>query len=127
MSIQQIDFDSKLTRLLTEYNKDVRVVVEKVAKDAAKQCRDDIKNHPKTKSHGSKYASGWAYKKVGRGYVIYHAKTPQLTHLLNNDHAICNQYGATGNTYHGDNHIGEASRKSLLSYMKKVREEIERI
>lgn len=119
-----IDLEKEVAEILNEYDADVRRAVEKASKDNAKDCANYLKGHSPTRS-GS-YASGWAARKDGDGWVTYNSTKPSLTHLLNNDHVIRNKWGEWG-TVKGDNHIGKAEEIYNELFLADVYTNIEKI
>lgn len=82
-------FAIQVQEALTEYNAKVDIAVKEimplVAKDASKQLR----NVSPKKS--GEYASGWRQRTTVKTFnveaVVYNAKAPMLTHLLEKGHA----------------------------------------
>lgn len=58
-----------------------------------------------------KYAKGWRWRTVDGHRVVYNTSKPTLTHLLNDGHAIANQYGRQGGRVNGDHHIDDVAEK----------------
>lgn len=108
----EIQMDEILKTFDAELNENVEQAARKTAQDAAKQLRA---TSPRGKS--GDYASGWTYKKVpgavgSTGYVVYNSKKPQLTHLLENGHAV----------KPSPTHPGKKSRVEGQTHIKPVEE-----
>lgn len=87
--------EAQMKELLETFDDHVKEVVEDAAKESAKECVQKLKaTSPKGRS--GKYARSWTQKKLAGGYIVYN-KEYQLTHLLENGHAVANQYGNYGN------------------------------
>lgn len=64
------------------------------------------------------YASGWRAKKLDKkAVVIYNAKQPGLTHLLENGHAIVNKKGSYGR-YNGIKHIAPVDQEEQQTFFE---------
>ena len=114
-----------VTEILKDYIGDVTEIVEQSAKEAAEICTNQLKNTspsgPGIKGH---YASGWAVKEEHGGarasFIVYNKKKPQLTHLLENGHAIVNKKGRYGRT-HPIKHIAPAEEAAAQKFELRVR------
>ena len=90
--------------LLDEVNKDVQQSAVRNIQLVAKESVSKLKNTSPRKT-GS-YAKGWGTKKEGKMTVIVHNRTDyQLTHLLENGHAVVNAKGNTGKRAAAHKHI----------------------
>ena len=89
--------------------------VEKLKATSPKRTKYKKGNRPK-----GRYARGWRKKNEGDGLVVYNATDWQLTHLLNNGHAIVNRYGDTGDRTNGDNHIGEVEDWAKIEFPLRI-------
>ncbi len=83
--------EAQLKGILSEYNERVGKAVEESAQQVSKECVNKLKSSSPKKT--GEYAGGWKSRKEGNGYVIFNAKRPGLTHLLENGHVTRNQYG----------------------------------
>lgn len=108
-----------IENVLEDYSKEVQEIVvaesREVAKDTVKQLKE---TSPK---RTGKYASGWTYKQDGQGYIIYNAKKPQLTHLLEFPHRLRN-----GNMSLAKPHILPAEEFAAREYENRVVSKLER-
>ena len=85
----------QMQELLDDYVEEVQTVTnESIDETAAEACEKLRNTSPKGAT--GRYAKGWAVKKDGDGRVVYNKTDYQLTHLLENGHAIVNQYGTFG-------------------------------
>lgn len=87
----------QMKEIMDEYSEEVSDVTEsamdKTAREGAKQLRATSPRQSGGK-HPGRYARGWSVKKMGKlTAVIYNRTDYQLTHLLENGHAIVNQFG----------------------------------
>ena len=79
--------------------------VDRVTQETVQKLKDTSPVGAGKKGH---YKDGWTSKKSGKmERVIYNAKKPGLTHLLNNGHPVRNQYGSY-DPKPGDHHITNA-------------------
>lgn len=81
----------QLRTLLDSYDAEVQKIVDDTAKQVVKEGVSKLKSTSPHKS--GDYSRGWTSRKDALGYVIYNAKKPGLTHLLENGHVTRNQYG----------------------------------
>lgn len=81
----------QMRTLLDSYDAEVQKVVDDTAKQVVKEGVSKLKS---TSPHESgDYSRGWTSRKDALGYVIYNAKKPGLTHVLENGHVTRNQFG----------------------------------
>lgn len=125
----------QINEILETYGREVNNKVREIAVDVAKDTAKDLKRtSPKQKGRGSSrggkhYANGWVaeYENIPGGGVrtIVRNKTSyQLTHLLENGHAIVNQYGATGKRVAAIKHIGPAEERGINEYLRRLEDEL---
>lgn len=87
---------SEITKVLDEFQEVTEEAVERGVIDAANQAVEELQNaHPpgsERYNSWNKYNSGWTrtqLKSTGKGYgITVHNKRYQLTHLLENGHAL---------------------------------------
>lgn len=103
--IKTASFDVALKNVLQTYNREVAETVERIAQEIAKEATDKLKQlslagvwgrKGRRKVGGNKYANGWRVKAeagtFGFSFIVYNTNG-QLTHLLENKHAM--RYGGT--------------------------------
>ncbi|MBC1505582.1 hypothetical protein HCJ58_01090 [Listeria sp. FSL L7-1509] len=104
------NLNSAIAESLKAYTKDVEkdleVVQKKVVSDGVRKIKQ------KSPVLKGTYASGWKMKKVANGYVIYNAKRPGLTHLLENGHAK-----RGGGRVKGIKHIEPVEQEIIKDYL----------
>ena len=102
MDIELTGLEKAINQVLAEYGDEASEVVAEV-------CEEEIKNGVKLLKQKSpkktgEYAKGWRVKKSkdkhGARFIIYNAKKPQLTHLLEKRHAKKNGKGFVDGTPH---------------------------
>lgn len=105
-----MNFDRECKKMLDEYGIEARKVLNDALPEAAKIAVRMLKANSKRRT--GKYKNSWAYKQqyvrgVGTSYVVYNRKHYRLTHLLEKDHKVANQYGSYGTTGEGDRKGGD--------------------
>lgn len=97
------DIERSINTFMRECVDENEEVLQQRAQDAGKQAVKALKHESRKRT--GKYAKGWK-SKAQRGAtgveVTVHNTQYQLTHLLENDHAIKNQTGRTFGTAKGD-------------------------
>lgn len=84
----------QMADLLDDYVEEVQKVTDESIDEISAEACEKLRNtSPKA---SGRYAKGWSVKKDGDGRVVYNKTDYQLTHLLENGHAIVNQYGTFG-------------------------------
>lgn len=85
----------QMQQIMGEYQVKVQDTSRKACKKVARNLARTLRNTSPRKS--GEYASGWRSKQEDADtYVVYNAKKPGLTHLLEKSHVIANQYGTYG-------------------------------
>lgn len=106
------DIERTINAYMRECIDDNKEVLEQRAIDAGKDAVKELKKESRKRS--GQYAKGWK-SSVDSGEagveVTVHNKQYQLTHLLENDHAIKNQTGKTYGTAHGDKVISSVAER----------------
>lgn len=74
--------------ILNGYVKEVRDGLTKSKKEVANDAAEKLRSSSPKKT--GKYAADWGVKQVGSKQVVYNKKHYQLTHLLENSHALRN-------------------------------------
>lgn len=67
---------------------------ESATRKAGNEARKILKNTSPEKT--GEYAGGWATKRTQNGVIVYNAKLPGLTHLLEHGHVVRNKSGRCG-------------------------------
>lgn len=111
--------------LVKSYNYKLDAEVEKAVRLTAEHCRDNIKeNAPK---RTGKYEQSWAVKYTRSKYKKYllatvHASAPRyrLTHLLEKEHDINNQYGGSYGKTSPQPHIADAAKAAEIELEQRI-------
>ena len=89
----------QLENILNESVNTIERNTDRYCREAASESVAKLKaTSPKKRYNGGRYASGWTYEPIGAGhkgirlvgYVVRNATDYQLTHLLENGHALWN-------------------------------------
>lgn len=97
------DIERSINTFMRECVDENEEVLQQRAQDAGKQAIKALKHESRKRT--GKYAKGWkstAQRGATGVEVTVHNTQYQLTHLLENDHAIKNQTGRTFGTAKGD-------------------------
>lgn len=97
------DIERSINEFMRECVDENEEVLQQRAQDAGKQAVKALKHESRKRT--GKYAKGWkstAQRGATGVEVTVHNAQYQLTHLLENDHAIKNQTGRTFGTAKGD-------------------------
>ena len=113
----------ELGNILEEYSKLASETVEKAARTSARDAVQKLKNTSPRKT--GDYASGWASKKQGHGYIVYNKKAPGLTHLLEKSHVIRNKYGTYGRS-RPHVHIAPVEAEGVEEFEQNIRKGLNR-
>lgn len=109
--------------ILEEYSKLASETVEKAARTSARSAVNKLKNTSPRKT--GDYASGWASKKQGHGYVVYNRKAPGLTRLLEKGHVTRNKYGTYERTP-AHVHIAPVEKEAVEEFEQNIRKGLNR-
>lgn len=93
---RQLSVEAQMEAILEEASSDVKEAVQESAEEAAKVTKAELrKTGPK---QSGDYNKGWAVKKdrKAKSAIIYNAKKPSLTHLLEKGHVVVNAKGKVG-------------------------------
>ena len=119
----------QINDILNEYSRDIQEGITNAAIEVTEQGKNKLKATSPRKT--GDYRKGWRVeKKKGRGFVhttIYNATDWQLTHLLEKEHVIRNQYGEWGTyspTKSGTKHIEPVEQECIREYQKEVEQVI---
>lgn len=112
----------QMKELLDEVDKEVQTSVKRNIDRTAKEAVQKLRSTAPHKT-GS-YAQGWGTKKQGEMDVVVHNRTDyQLTHLLENGHAIVNKKGTYGRTS-GIKHIKPVEEWAIDELPRRIMEDI---
>lgn len=123
---------AQMEKLLREYSNDIQDVLEDTEKEVAKETVKRLKAaSPVNKENykGAKpgtYRRGWRVSVDIDEVVVHNTTGWQLTHILNNGHAVVNRYGDTGSRVAGDNHISNEARWAETEFPDRVVQALER-
>lgn len=114
----------ELDAILTDYSDDVWEEVQKISKEVADEAAKKLKSSSPKQS--GQYASGWKVK-TQKGprrisCVVYNAKKPQLTHLLEWGHVNA----ATGRRVAAESHIEPVEEWANQEFEKRVKEAVQK-
>lgn len=113
-----IDIGKEIANILDDYSDKAARVIEQAEKAAADLAVKELRANAPRDTGRTKYQSSFAKKKEGSGkstaYTVY-SKKPGLTHLLENGHAIVNQYGTYGRT-NGIKHWTPAEQEGIEKF-----------
>ena len=109
---------AQMKELLDEYSETVKEVVEDAAKTTAKACVNELKNTSPKGPRG--YARSWTSKKQDGGWVVYNKEHYRLTHLLENGHAIVNQFGKQPGRVNAIKHIAPVEESGIEKFQIKI-------
>ena len=117
------DFSNDIAKILDDYSDEVAKVVQQAEQAAGRATVRELKAlapHDKGKTG---YDRSFATKKEGSGRdatVVVYSKKPGLTHLLENGHAVSNQYGPTGGRANGKKHWAPAERVGIEKFESEI-------
>lgn len=117
---------AQMKNILDLVDQEIKDATEEAEEYCAEKSVEKLKeSSPKAESKKGgrsrgKYARGWRAKNDGDGFVVYNATDWQLTHLLNNGHAIYNRFGGSYGRVNGDDHIGNVEDWAKEEYPRQV-------
>lgn len=121
------DFSEDIAKILDDYSDNLTKVVQQAEQAAGRATVRELKAlapHDKGKTG---YDRSFATKKEGSGrdaQVVVYSKKPGMTHLLENGHAIANQYGRTGGRTNGKKHWAPAERVGIEKFEQEIRNKL---
>lgn len=126
MSIKVGELDEAIMRELQAYSNGIAVEVDNAAKRNAKKLMKKIMAGSPKKT--GKYSKGWRVKeissKLGASKYVVHNKTDyQLTHLLENGHAL---HGGTQRV-EAQPHIGPARDEIEKVFIEDIEEAVKKV
>ena len=108
------DLVIQMRKVLDEYSKELQERVDAAIDMASKDTVKRLKNTSPRDS--GDYAKSWTRKKIAGGYVVYNKKHYRLTHLLENGHALANQFGSLGKRVPAYPHIKPAEQEGIREF-----------
>ncbi|MEK4148919.1 HK97 gp10 family phage protein [Robertmurraya sp. FSL W8-0741] len=115
-SIDQLT--NEIMKQLRAYESDVKLEIEEAGKDVSKSLVSRLKtNSPKLKGD---YRKGWRVKREKNKFIVYNATDYQLTHLLENGHAL-----RQGGRAPAIPHIRPAEEEAIEEYLSKIERALE--
>ncbi len=114
--------EAQVKELLEQYDENFKKLVENVAESTAKQTAKDVKNNAIAVVGNGPYAKGWRATKTKGGWTVHNTEHYQLTHLLENGHAIANQWGSYGGRVAARRHIGPAEQVGIVRFEEEIRQ-----
>lgn len=113
----------QIGQILDEFQNVPKEAIEKGARKAARSAVNKLKSTSPKKT--GEYASGWATRKQGHGFILYNKKAPGLTHLLEKGHVVKNKKGVFGRAP-AHVHIAPVEKEAVTEFEEYIRREIER-
>lgn len=119
----------QLNNIFDEYRQELSAELgeemDRIADEAVKQLKQ---TSPRGRS-SKHYADGWTKKRIIasgtlKSVVVYNKTAPGLTHLLNDGHAVSNQYGDYGHPkgrVKGDEHITKVNTWATAEFERAAR------
>lgn len=110
----------QLKTILEEYDEDLKRLVARTCKTVAEETAEEVKNNAISVVGNGKYARGWKATEKKGGWVVHNERHYQLTHLLENGHAIANQFGKYGGRTRAFRHIAPAERRGIMRFEEEI-------
>lgn len=110
----------QLSKILNEYDENVRALVKKTCESVAKETAKDVKNNAEAVVGNGPYSRSWKATETKGGWIVHNEKHYQLTHLLENGHAIANQFGEYGGRVAAYRHIGPAEMRGAIRFEEEI-------
>jgi len=123
---------AQLNDVLADFYEVVRDEFEGAEKEVAEECVRQLKAVQWKTKTGKNYSRTWGLKKEKGwggylpGYTVHNSKNYQLTHLLENGHAVINAKGDTGKRAKGIKHIYPVYEWAQGELEREIRQRIER-
>ncbi|WP_416808700.1 HK97 gp10 family phage protein [Bacillus thuringiensis] len=113
----------EITSQLKRYSQVVSDDVEQIADELATEGVERIKSNIRDKKliRSGRYLKGWTKRKVGKSVYIHNKTDYQLTHLLEDGHAMVN-----GGRVLGTPHIGPVEEWIVAEYENRIEKAIEK-
>lgn len=123
-----VDVSKELAEILEEYHGELDDAIETVFSDVARETKAMLKStSPRSNSGGKHYANGWTVdiNKRAKTTTVYNKTKPGLTHLLENGHAVKNQFGTWGRV-DGRPHIKPAEEWANAQIERRITEVLDK-
>ena len=118
---------AEINETLDDFYQVVRDEFEGAAKDVAEEAAQQLRAVQWKTKTGKNYSRGWKVKKERWGtYIVHNSTNYQLTHLLENGHAVVNAKGNTGKRAAAHKHIEPVYEWVQGELEREIRQRIER-
>jgi len=118
---------AEINETLDDFYQAVRDEFEGAAKDVAEEAAQQLRAVQWKTKTGKNYSRGWKVKKERWGtYIVHNSTNYQLTHLLENGHAVVNAKGDTGKRAAAHKHIEPVYEWVQGELEREIRQRIER-
>lgn len=118
---------AEINETLDDFYQVVRDEFEGAAKDVAEEAAQQLRAVQWKTKTGKNYSRGWRVKKERWGtYIVHNSTNYQLTHLLENGHAVVNAKGDTGKRASAHKHIEPVYEWVQGELEREIRQRIER-
>lgn len=114
MGIKGTQLANEIANSLREYTSEVEKNLDELKSEVSKEAAEELKSSSPVGATG-KYAKGWTVSKIGTNLVIHNKTDYQLTHLLENTHALRN-----GGRSKPLPHIGPVHDKAIEKFEREV-------
>lgn len=104
-----------INETLKQYSNGVGEKVELLAETLAKEGAKKLKTAGSFKDISGDYRTGWRAKKINGKWVVHNATNYQLTHLLENGHALVG-----GGRSRAFPHIATVERELIEEFERKI-------
>lgn len=120
----EVGIGNELAKILEEYGNEVQETAKKEIRAVAIEAAEKLQGSSPRRS--GVYASGWKAKKNPDGSaVVYNAKKPQITYLLEYGHLSANEYNTYGRVP-AKPHIKPVEEWANEELVRRIESDIER-
>jgi hypothetical protein len=119
----KVNISKEVQDILNTYSQEVKETVKKETQAVAKESAQMLRGSSPAKS--GRYARGWTTKQQGTASIVHNKTDYQLTHLLENGHAIVNQYGNYGRV-EGITHIAPVEQWGIRELEARIRRDLQK-
>lgn len=125
-------FVAELNDVLEDFYELVKDEFVAAENEVAEECVRQLKAVSWDTDTGKRYSATWTLKKAkgwggfGNPVVVHNSKNYQLTHLLENGHAVVNAKGNTGKRAAAHKHIYPVYEWAQGELEREIRQRIER-